>query len=42
MKLKKTLKTNLNKNKNKPTLITIAKKAVTGVQIPSYTSATHH
>ena len=37
----KTTYSNLKKNKNKPAFITIAKKAVIGVQIPSYTSATH-
>lgn len=41
IRLKKTLKTIRKKRRNKLTFITIAKKAVTGVQTPSYTSATH-
>jgi len=36
-----TVNNNLKKIKNKPVLTTIAKKAVIGVQTPSYTSAIH-
>lgn len=38
---KKTSNKSLIKNKSKQAFITIAKKAVIGLQIPSYTSATH-